>query len=120
MTSMKRKLNQGRVQMAKRTELAKHELAMKMVAERVKTDAEFAADVLRVAGDGLREEIKKDALETIARANAKVIESLTPIGDVDGIPILGDRTHELVPVQTDGGGDILVEPTSLLDYPKDK
>jgi hypothetical protein len=31
----------------------------------------------------------------------------------------GDRTHELVPIQTDGGGTILVEPTELLDYPRD-
>lgn len=66
--SLARKMNPVRVRMAEQTALAKHELAMKMVAERVKIDAEFAADVLRVAGEGLREGIKKDALETIARA----------------------------------------------------
>lgn len=31
----------------------------------------------------------------------------------------GDRTHELVPVQTDGGGIRLVSPTHLPDYPRD-
>jgi hypothetical protein len=74
--SLARKMNPVRVQMAEQTALAKHELAMKMVAERVKTDAEFAADVLRVAGEGLREEIKKDALETIARAEKE--KTVTP------------------------------------------
>jgi hypothetical protein len=31
----------------------------------------------------------------------------------------GDRTFELVPMQTDGGDIILVEPTMLLEYPRD-
>jgi hypothetical protein len=31
----------------------------------------------------------------------------------------GDRTHESVPMQTDGGGIILVEPTELPNYPRD-
>ena len=31
----------------------------------------------------------------------------------------GDRTHELVPMLLDGGGEILVEPTEMLDYPRD-
>ncbi len=35
-------------------------------------------------------------------------------------PIVGgDLTHTMVPVQTDGGGEILVHPTELLDYPRD-
>lgn len=65
--SASRHLDPYRVELAKRTALAKHELAMQMVAERVKTDAEFASAVLKLAGEGLREEIKKDALETIER-----------------------------------------------------
>lgn len=68
-TSFGRKLDPIRVEMAKKVERARHELAMKMVSERVKVDAEFAADVLKVGGLNLREDIKKDALETIAKAN---------------------------------------------------
>lgn len=68
-----RKLDPIRVQMAERTQRAKHELAMKMVAERVKVDAEFAADVLKVAGDGLRPEIRKDAEETIAKSKQPTV-----------------------------------------------
>ena len=63
--SASRKLDPIRVQMAEKTQRVKHDLAMKMVSERVKVDAEFAADVLKIAGDTLREDIKKDALATI-------------------------------------------------------
>ena len=61
--------------MAKRTQAVKHELAMKMVSERVKIDAEFAADVLKIAGDTLREDIRKDAEQTIANHNVTVIKT---------------------------------------------
>jgi hypothetical protein len=70
--SASRQLDPYRVAIAEQTARAKHELAMTMVAERVKTDAEFAAAVLELAGEGLREEIKKDALETVARSKANV------------------------------------------------
>lgn len=63
-----RNLDPARVRMAENVQRAKHELAMRMVSDRVKKDAEFAADVLRIAGETLREDIKKDARETIARA----------------------------------------------------
>jgi hypothetical protein len=146
--SAARKLNPMRVAMAQRTARMKHELAMKMVAERVKTDAEFAADVLRIAGETLREEIKKDAHETIARANAEKLTAVNvdvPINVVDvpqeellealdklseqqterlkaaGLaPIVGgDTTDQLVTEQTDGGGEILVRPTELPTAIKD-
>jgi hypothetical protein len=68
--SASRKLDPYRVQMAQRLQAKKHELAMEMVADRVRKDAEFAADVLKIAGDTLREDIKKDALETIAKEQA--------------------------------------------------
>jgi hypothetical protein len=60
-----RKLDPYRVSLAQKTAQAKHELVMTMVHERVKVDAEFAEAVLRVAGDGLRPEIKKDAEATL-------------------------------------------------------
>jgi hypothetical protein len=82
-----RKLDPVRVQMAQRTQLAKHELAMKMVAERVKVDAEFAADVLKVAGEGLRPEIRKDAEETIERLKANM-EHAGGIGNAIGLHVM--------------------------------
>jgi hypothetical protein len=88
-----RKLDPVRVQMAQRTQLAKHELAMKMVAERVKVDAEFAADVLKVAGEGLRPEIRKDAEETIARLRANM-EHAGGIGNAVGLAVM-DNGGEL-------------------------
>lgn len=80
--SATRRLDPVRVAMAKRTARMKHELAMTMVAERVKVDAEFAADVLRIAGETLREEIKKDAHETILRS-MKSVPVDVPISVVD-------------------------------------
>lgn len=72
-SSAGRKLDPIRVEMAKKVERARHELAMKMVSERVKVDAEFAADVLKIGGETLREDIKKDALETIAKTKAETL-----------------------------------------------
>jgi len=86
--SARRKLNKYSVNIAARVQLAKHELAMKMVAERVKTDAEFASEVLKLAGEGLREEIKKDALETVARHNGEILSGLVKVDEIDGVPVL--------------------------------
>ena len=133
--SASRHLDSVRVQMARRVELAKHEIAMKMVADRVKHDAEFASEVLRLAGDGLREEIKKDALETIKRkSNTCDVDPNVTDKDLENSLLNhceiahkqlqelveeGDKTHEMVLEQTDGEEDILVDPTQKLDYPKD-
>lgn len=88
-SSAGRKLDPIRVEMAKKVERARHELAMKMVSERVKVDAEFAADVLKIGGETLREDIKKDALETIAKHNGEIVEQLKPTGQtIDGVPVL--------------------------------
>ena len=89
MKSAMRKLDPVRVQMAQKVQAAKHELAMKMVAERVKTDADFAADVLKVAGEGLRPEIRKDAEETIERLKANM-ERAGGIGNAVGLAVLNN------------------------------
>lgn len=70
-----RNLNPFRVQLALQTQAKKHELAMKMVADRVAHDAEFAADVLKIGGEFLREDIKKSAQETILKS---VKETVVP------------------------------------------
>lgn len=64
----RKKLDPIRVAMAEQTQKVKHELAMKMVLERVKTDAEFAKDVLYIGGENLREDIKNAAQETIKKS----------------------------------------------------
>lgn len=68
-----RNLDPVRVQMALKVQRAKHELAMKMVAERVQKDAEFAADVLKIGGEFLRQDIKKSAQETVEKAKTQAI-----------------------------------------------
>lgn len=94
-SSAGRKLDPIRVEMAKKVERARHELAMKMVSERVKVDAEFAADVLKIGGETLREDIKKDALETIAKHNGEIVEQLKPTGQtIDGVPVLATKSIE--------------------------
>ena len=70
-----RKLDPYRVRIAQKVERTKHELAMQMVADRVKTDPEFAADVLKIGGTNLREDIKKSAQETITKASGIKLET---------------------------------------------
>lgn len=92
--SASRKLKPFRVGMAKRVELAKHELAMKMVSERVKIDAEFAADVLKIGGDMLRPDIKKDAEETIRKEEtARLVKKRENTGLLDGVKSDVDPKH---------------------------
>ena len=73
-----RKLDPRRVQMAEQAFYFKHELAMKMVHERVKKDADFAADVLKVARNNLRPEILEDARKTVLQHTSEV-ESLKAV-----------------------------------------
>jgi hypothetical protein len=111
MKSAMRKLDPVRVQMAQKVQAAKHELAMKMVAERVKTDAEFAADVLKVAGDGLRPEIRKDAEETIARNNLRAnMEFGGGIGNAIGLAQMDKEDAEKAKALTEKW-----DKTGLLD-----
>lgn len=67
---MRRKLKRENVYAASDVAVARHEVAMNLVAERVKTDAEFAALVIQAGQGKLRPEILKDANDTIARTNA--------------------------------------------------
>lgn len=143
--SLRRGLQKRNVYLAEKTGRVKHELAMQMVAERVKTDVEFAKDVLKVTGGILRPDIKKDAEATISASmeitsskdlvvrdsDKNIIATKSDIMDaihnhrvestrqVNQLLVGGDKTHEMVPEQTDGGGIRLVHPTSLPDYPRD-
>lgn len=178
--SLRRGLQKRNVYLAEKTGRIKHELAMQMVAERVKTDAEFAKDVLKVTGGIIRPDIKKDAEATISASmtetlgekldkmppedKQKVLDSIAMEGavscayegidispkdlaiksndgdviatksdimdaihnhrvestrQIDQLLVGGDKNHEMVPEQTDGGGIRLVHPTSLPDYPRD-
>jgi len=113
-----RKLDPYRVALAQRTARAKHELAMKMVAERVKVDAEFAADVLKIAGETLRPEIRKDAEETIEREDAAIKARLEQPSTIEPCGC-NQCVEEPSVVQSDGGGEVLKHPTELPDHPKD-
>jgi hypothetical protein len=104
--SASRKLDPYRVQMAQRLQAKKHELAMEMVADRVRKDAEFAADVLKIAGDTLREDIKKDALETIAKAKTQalvdkwdktgLLEGVSDISKCDSAVLIESQEKQLI------------------------
>jgi len=65
--SAKRGLNEKNVWIAQDVERKRNDLAKEFVKERIKTDAEFAKDVLKAVGEILPEEFKKTAEETIAR-----------------------------------------------------
>jgi hypothetical protein len=135
-------LDPYRVAIALKVQQAKHELAMKMVAERVKIDAEFAKDVLKIGGDNLREDIKLAAQATIEVSKSPAIivvdesklEKIDPkiFGDTDkpialSKIILGEshkcdcenHFNDGIPYQSDGGGIVLIHETELPDYPKD-
>ena len=64
---LKRHLNEKSVWVAQEVQQKKVELAKKFVEERIKTDVEFAKDVLTAVGKNLPEDIKKIAEETVAK-----------------------------------------------------
>ena len=107
--SAKRNLSARHVWIAQETQKQKIALAKKMVEERCKKDAEFAADVLKAVGENLPKEIREAAEATIAQ---KKIEDMKPI-------VGGDETYKLTKeVQLDGGGTILVDPNEdIVDGP---
>jgi len=86
-------------------------------------------------GDNLPPEIKKAAEETVARETKKEVTTIVvdesglsqetmpeKCANIDkemGLTHEGDLTHTTVPVQTDGGGIIMVHETELPDYPRD-
>lgn len=65
--SMRRKLNEEKVQYAQEVQRQRHEVAKKVVEERIKKDVEFAKDVLKAVGKNLPKELKEAAEETIAK-----------------------------------------------------
>jgi len=77
-----RKLKSNYVARAIKTQEVKHELAMKMVLERVKIDPEFARDVLYIGGDTLREDVKLEAKKTIQK---QLVEKWEKTGLLDGV-----------------------------------
>jgi rubrerythrin len=134
--SMARKLDRYRVMLAQETERQRIEVAKKVIKERVEKDLEFAQDVLKAVGNNLPAEIKKAAEETVARETKKEVSTIfvdesgldqktmpEKCAEIDkemGFTHEGDLAHTMVPVQTDGGGTVLVNETDLSDYPKDK
>lgn len=131
----KRKLKHGldkyRVAIALSVQRKKHELAMKMVAERVKTDAEFAKDVIKIIGElqqgDLRSNILEDAKKTIQlEETRKLVEKWEKTELLDGKTIdtknaiiIESQEQQLIEVPTDGGQPRLDHPTELPDYPRD-
>lgn len=65
MRSLRRKLNADKVFIAEQVAQKRVEIVKKFVEERVKTDAEFAADVLKAVGEDLPENIRELAEETL-------------------------------------------------------
>ena len=65
--SFRRKLNAKNVWIAEEVRRKKLEIAKQFVEEKVKTDPEFAQDVLTALGENLSPEIKKTAEATIAK-----------------------------------------------------
>jgi len=110
----RRSLKNKNVWIAQETEKQRIQLARKVIAERAAKNADFAAELIKVVGDNLPKEIKEVCEESVREHAKKVLEddAIKPI-------VGGDLTHTLVPVQTDGGGEILVNPDQLPDSPKD-
>ena len=71
--SLRRKLNAEKVFIAEQVAQKRTELVKKFVEERVKTDVEFASDVLKAVGDALPENIKKIAEETVKNGKTDAV-----------------------------------------------
>jgi hypothetical protein len=132
LSSFRRHLKPEKVWLANQVAEEKIKIARQVVLERAKKDAEFAADVLKAVGENLPKEIKEACEASVARVpqgasefnpevtDAELQEAANKAVEEDLKPIVGgDLTHTLVPVQTDGGGEILVHETELPDYPTD-
>jgi hypothetical protein len=107
--SFKRHLNPQKVWLANQVAEEKIKIARQVVLDRAKKDAAFAADVLKAVGDGLPKEIKEACEVSVA---AGVPDATEPV-------VGGGLTANMVAVQADGGGEILVHETELPDYPRD-
>ena len=102
--SFQRHLNPSKVWLAKQVAEEKIKIARQVVMDRAKTDASFAADVLKAVGDALPKEIKEACEESVK--NHELI-------------VGGDTTYKLTEVvQLDGGGEILIDPNEqVMDGP---
>ena len=121
--SFQRHLNPSKVWLANQVAEEKIKIARQVVLERAKKDAAFAADVLKAVGDGLPKEIK-EACEESVKAHPVVVENPEAKVVAEAMKCCGgcgcgDLTNNMVVVQTDGGGEILVSETELPDYPRD-
>jgi|FAXJ01.1.fsa_nt_gi hypothetical protein len=123
--SFQRHLKPEQVHLANQVSTEKLKIARQVVLDRVKKDAEFAADVLKAVGDSLPKEIKeaceksvKNRLNPEDTIHGKKITREEALSGLDLI-VGDDLTPTMVPVQTDGGGKTLVHETELLDYPTD-
>lgn len=70
--TLSRKLKQKNVWFAKKISKERNEILKSLVEERVKTDYEFAQDVLKAVGNDLPENIKKAAEETVKNGPAQI------------------------------------------------
>lgn len=130
--SFKRHLNPSKVWLAQQVAEEKIKIARQVVLERAQKDAAFAADVLKAVGDALPKEIKEACEKSVAGVpqgasdvnpnvtDAELQEAANKAVEEDLKPVVGgDLTHTMVPILTDGGGEILVHETELPDYPRD-
>lgn len=70
--TLSRKLKQENVWFAKKISKERNEILKSLVEERVKTDYEFAQDVLKAVGNDLPENIKKAAEETVKNGPSQI------------------------------------------------
>lgn len=132
--SFKRHLDPKKVWLAQQVAEEKIKIARQVVLDRAKKDAEFAAEVLKAVGDNLPKEIKEACEASVAGlpseadpnvtdaelqevANKEVETLLTELQAERTGPIVGgDTTDQLVPIQLDGGGTVLVHETEAPGY----
>jgi len=86
--SAKRRLKQDKIWIAEETQHQKIKFFQQAIAERVKTDVEFAKDVLKAVGENLPSAIKKAAEESIAKVAAE--------------KVIFDELHPHVPMSSNG------------------
>lgn len=66
--------------------------------------------------EGIKDDLNPPKMSVIIESQPKqIIEKKCCVGPSCGC----DKTDELVPYQTDGGGIVLKHPTEMLDYPRD-
>lgn len=79
--SLRRKLNAEKVWVAQKVTEKRNEIVKSFVEERIKTDVEFAKDVLKAVGEDLPEHLKKAAEETIKNSSQINVENVLMINN---------------------------------------